>query len=120
MSPRLEVLGEARTSSPTTAGASVTSAPRQLGQPVGRRSQRQLGLAVLGPPRWETRISARPAAELLDRRQRGADPGVVGDRPVLERDVEVDPHQHPLAVEVAQVPECPHSSLCTRSATRLE
>ena len=33
-----------------------------------------------------------------DRRQRGADPRVVGDRAAGERDVEVDPYEHALAV----------------------
>jgi hypothetical protein len=35
--------------------------------------------------------------QILNRRQRGANPGIVGDLPVLHRHVEINPHQHPLA-----------------------
>jgi hypothetical protein len=49
--------------------------------------------------------------QLPKRRQRGPDPGVVGDVAVLQRHVEVDPDEHPLARQVAEVPERPQSSL---------
>ena len=37
--------------------------------------------------------------QVRDRRQRGAEPRVVGDLAVLQRDVEVDPHERALAVQ---------------------
>ena len=93
----------------------------QLGQPVRGRTQRQLGLAVLRPSEVRDEDQARAAAaQLLDRRQGRPDPRVVGDLAIIQRHVEVDPDQNPPAVEVAQVPERLHSSLCTRSTTRFE
>ena len=55
----------------------------QARQVVGDRLQRELRLAVLGPAevRDEQELRA-PLAQLLDRRQRAADAGVVGDRAV--------------------------------------
>jgi hypothetical protein len=49
-------------------------------------------------------------AELLDRRQRRPDACVVSDRTVVERNVEVDPDKHPLALEVAKVGKSSHNS----------
>ncbi len=87
----------ARTSSPTTPGASVTSASVSSARRSAAGRSDSSGSRSLGRPRWETSTSRAPrVAQLLDRRQRRADPGVVRDRAVLERDVEVDPDQHPL------------------------
>ncbi len=84
----------------------------QLGQPVGGGPHRELGLAVLRAPQVRDDDEARAAAEqLVQRRQRRPDPRVVGDLPVLQRHVEVDPDEHPLAREVAEVSERPQSSL---------
>ena len=93
----------------------------ELAQAHSDRRQRQRRVAILRPPqmRHEHDPGAAPA-QLLDRRQRGADPQVVRDGPVLERDVEVHPDQHALALEVAQVPKCLHNNLCATSTTRLE
>ena len=68
--------------------------------------------SVFGRPRCEqTRTSARAAVEQqLERRQRGADPRVVGDAPVLERHVEVgaDEDALPRDVGVADGSRQPH------------
>ncbi len=61
-------------------------------------------------------------------RERGPDAEVVGDRPgVVERDVEVGPHEDPLPVEGRQVLEQrePHEwlaapTMTARSTSRLE
>ena len=47
------------------------------------------------------------ALEKLERRERGADARVVGDAPVLERNVEVGPHEDTLASDVG-VTDRPH------------
>ena len=92
----------------------------QLSQPLRGRAQRQLGLAVLGPAqvRGEHELGAAPA-QLLDGREGGADAGVVGDVPVVERDVEVDPHEDALVLDV-DIVERLHSRRWTTSTTRLE
>ena len=41
----------------------------------------------------------------FERRQRGADPEVVGDLSVLDRDVEVGADEHPLAAHIPEVVE---------------
>src|SRR5206468_3695499 len=92
----------------------------QLGKAVGTRPQREAYLAVLGPAEMRDEDDPGvPAAELLDRRKRLADPRVVGDRPVFEGDVEVDADENPLAVDL-DVRECSHRSRWTTSTTRLE
>jgi hypothetical protein len=40
-----------------------------------------------------------PLCQILERRERGADASVVGDGATLQRDVEIDAHQGPLATE---------------------
>src|SRR3954454_1309433 len=92
----------------------------QLAQAPRCRPQRQLGLAVLGPAQMGDQDEARaPLAQFLDGGQRGLDPAVVGDPAVLERDVEVDPHENALAFDV-DVVEGPHKTRWATSATRLE
>ena len=51
--------------------------------------------------------------------QRGADASVVGDATVLERDVQVGAHQHPLALD-GQVANGPHATFWIRSTSRHE
>jgi hypothetical protein len=93
---------------------------QQLAQPLGRRLQRELGLAVLRPAEVRGEQQPGPAlAQPLDRRQRGADARVVGDAAVRERDVEVDPQEDALALDV-QIVERPHSSFWRMSTQRLE
>ena len=71
----------------------------QLGQPVGGGPQRQLGLAVLRPAEVRRQDDSRPSLpQLLDRRQRRPDARVVGDRTVVQRNIEVDPDEHALAL----------------------
>ena len=74
----------------------------QLRQPRRDRLERILRLRpALGPA--EVRHEDQPPAALddaLDRRHRLHDPAVVGDLPALERDVEIDPHQHALPLHV--------------------
>jgi hypothetical protein len=55
---------------------------------------------ALGPAEVGEQHDSCPAApEKLDGRQRGPDPGVVGDLPVLDRAIEVHPHQRAFAIE---------------------
>ena len=92
------------TSGPTTAGAWRT------GQPVSSASRRVTGAIEnrgsrpSGRPRCDTSTSrASCSRRSLERRQRGADARVVGDRArlavALERHVEVDPHERAAPVE---------------------
>ena len=62
----------------------------------------------LGRPRWlMTMDSGAGVEKMLQRRQRGADAAVVGDvAGCILRHVEIDPHQHLLAVQVSQIVEC--------------
>ena len=78
-----------------------------LDQSVCDRPHRQLRVAILRPA--EVRDQHEPAAtppKLLERRQRGADTCVIGDRAGggRQRNVEVDPDEHALAVDVTKVP----------------
>ena len=41
--------------------------------------------------------------ELVQRRQRGTDPSVVGDRLPVQRHIEIAADQHPLASEVTKI-----------------
>ena len=84
----------------------------------------QLGQALADRPHRERRVdlALRPAevgdedqrgaalAQQLDRRQRRADPRVVGDPAAVERHVEVDPDQHPLAGDVGVADALPWRS----------
>jgi hypothetical protein len=96
---------------------------------LGDRPQRQLRVRPLRPP--EVRHEHEPgalAAQLVDRRLRGADAGVVGDRAVVgQRDVEVRADEDAPAGDVAEGVERPHAvvvagtrTCCTRSARRFE
>jgi hypothetical protein len=92
----------------------------QLAQPLGDRPHRQLRVRPLRAPEMAGEDEpGAPLAQRLDRRQRGADARVVRDPPVGERHVEVDAHEHPLALDV-EVVERPHTSLCRMSTQRLE
>ena len=64
----------------------------------GHRSQRVARIrAALGPAEVRHQDQTPTSVEdSADRRQAGGDAGLVGDLPVLERDVEVDAHQDPL------------------------
>jgi hypothetical protein len=94
---------------------------QQLGQPRGDGRERELRLAVLGPPEVGGQEEPRAAAaQLLQGRQRGADPRVVGDRAVLQRHVEVDADEDAPAAEVAEVVEGSQRTFWMRSAMRLE
>ena len=84
----------------------------QLGQPVRDRSQGQVRTVLaLGP----TQVSADDdtcarVAKIADGRQAGADPAVVGDALVLERDVEIGPDEDAPAAEVAERVDPSHVS----------
>ena len=103
---------------------------QQLAQPLGDGRERELGLADLRAP--EVRRQQQPCAALaqpLQRRQRGADPGVVGDARAVEGDVEVHPDEDALSVDAAEVVDRPHaapaptgtgSTFCSTSTQRFE
>src|SRR6185437_13832779 len=61
-------------------------------------------------------------AQELERRQRGTNPRVVGDTPVLERHVEIGADEHPLPgnVRLSNRARSPQSSFPTRSTSRHE
>ena len=73
----------------------------QRRQPIGDRPQRQLRVRLAFRPAEMAGENRRRAVRqrVLDRRQRRADPRVVRDRAVLDRDVEVDADQHPPPLE---------------------
>ncbi len=69
----------------------------QLRQPSSDRLKRQAGIWAFRPAEVGYEDQRRAAlAERPNRRQRGPDPGVVGDPPLLEWNVEVDPHEDSL------------------------
>ena len=99
----------------------------ELGQPRGGRRQPELVPDLSLRPAQMRREHQRRAAieELVQRRERGADAHIVGDRPVLHGDVEVHPDEDAKARDVAQsVERSKRHSLdatsCTRSTSRLE
>jgi hypothetical protein len=98
---------------------------QELAEPLGHGSQRELGLAALGPAEVGEEQQARASlAQRLDGRERRTDAGVVGHptltaRARLEGHVEVDPEQDPLSLDL-QVVEGPHSTLWSRSTQRFE
>ena len=131
----------ARTSSPTTAGASLTAVPSSSPRRRATGASEVSGPGPLGRPRCELTITAAPrVAKVPDRVERPADAGVVGHLAVLEWHVQVGAHEHalaglhvqvgqpPLAESVAVVQSAPclpcgstaHNTLWTRSTTRLE
>ena len=66
--------------------------------------------ATLGAAKVRQEDDPRPlVAKVLDGRERGPDPGVIGDHPVFDRAIEVDPDQRPPAVEPSGVDrgQCP-------------
>ena len=69
-------------------------------------------------PAYTLEPVAKRLGELLDGRDAGADPPVVGDPAVLERDVEVRPDEDPLAAEVAQVVDELHRDVGLRPGLR--
>ena len=103
------------------AGRELDRRADQLGQAVGARPQREAGLAVLRAAEVgdEDRSVRRLRRSSSIVGQGLADAGVVGDRPVLEGDVEVDANEDPLAVDV-DIGERSHRSLWTTSTTRFE
>ena len=74
---------------------------QQHAQAFGRRLQahRQIGLS-LGPAKMGDQDQPRPVTEgVLDRGQGLADAGVVDDPAILERDIEIHPHEDAVIVE---------------------
>lgn len=40
--------------------------------------------------------------QIFDGRNSGSDPGIIGDlQIVIERNIEIDPHEHPLALQIS-------------------
>ncbi len=68
--------------------------PDQFTESLGDRSQRERRVTILRPAQMRGEDDRCAAlAQQLDRRQGAADPGVVGDAAIVERDVEVDPDE---------------------------
>jgi len=76
--------------------------PPYITEPLADRPHREGRVDLpLGAAQMRDEDRRRAAlAQQLDRRQRRADARVVGDPPAVERHVEVDPHEHPLAGHV--------------------
>ena len=76
----------------------------QFAEPLGDGGERKLRLKSLSGRPAQVRHENRPATAVedrLDRRQRHADPPVVGDRPgIILRDVEVDADENRLALGI--------------------
>ena len=77
----------------------------ELGQPRPHCVHGVLGVRLALRPTEVRRAHDVRAAlgEPRDRRERGADAEVVGDRPAVHRDVEVGAHEHALGAHVAEV-----------------
>ena len=75
---------------------------QKLAQPGLDRLHRERGVFALRPAevRADDDLGGAAFQQELERRQRGADPGVVGDLAVLERHVQVGAHEHALAGDV--------------------
>ena len=75
---------------------------KELGEPCRDGRDREGGIRSLGPAEVGAHddLGGTALEEQLERRQRGPDPRVVGDLPVLERDVEVAADEDALAVDV--------------------
>ena len=71
-------------------------------QPIFYRLNGEVGIGLPGPAevRADGDLGGAAPEQELERRQRGADPRVVGDPTVLERDVEVGANEHPLPGDV--------------------
>ena len=117
----LEVVGQGLDLGPHHARGERDVGAGELRQPVGGGAQRE--------PRHDLALRAaevrgehqpRPApAQLLDRRQSRADARVVGHLAVLQRNVEVDPHENAPILDV-HVVEGLHRSFWTSSTMRFE
>ena len=99
----------------------------ELAQPRGDRRHRERRVRALRPAevRADGDLGGAALEEELERRQRGADARVVGDPPVLERDVQVGAHEDALARDVrvanrARPVHVTESSLPIRSTSRHE
>ena len=93
----------------------------QLGQPRRDGREAEVQVAPLRPPEVGGQQEPRAtAAQLLQGRQRGADPRVVPNDPIFQRDVEVDADEDALALELAEVVEGSQRTFCVRSTSRLE
>ena len=66
----------------------------------GRGPVRVVDLAVRAAKMRDEDEAGAPFDQVLNRRDRLADAGVVDDAAVLQGDIEIDAHQHPLAGDV--------------------
>ena len=81
---------------------------KRTGSPAGAQAPRHRAAGTCRRTRWPSRPAevghedelAAAADDVPDRRERGADPRIVGDLAALQRDVEIHPHQHPFALYV--------------------
>ena len=84
---------------------------QELAQPLLDRLQGERGVGPLGAAemRHEHDLAGAAVEQEPDRRQRGPDARVVGDAPVLERDVEVDADERALAGDVGALDRARHT-----------
>jgi len=85
------------------AGANATGLADKCRQAFADRLQAELrlGLAALGPAEVAHQNHGGPILKaVVDRGKRRSDPRVVGDLAVLDRHIEVHPHQYSLALQI--------------------
>ena len=99
---------------------------QELAKPLLDRPHRERRVEALRPPemRADGHLTGPPLEQELQRRQRGPDPRVVRDPSLLERNVQVGPHEHALARDVCvtdrprlYAPTGAPTDAATRSAT---
>ncbi len=105
-SPSPSSAAAAVASSPTVSPTKVTSFPRSSESAAPRGERVLRSRRPVGPSEVGDHDDARAGVdERVQRVERRADAAVVGDRAVLERDVQVTPDDDALAGEVAEVAE---------------
>ena len=117
----------ARRLSPTQSSANATSRPSSSPRraATGFRLNSGAWLALRTSEVRREHDGRALVERVLDRRQRRRDPRVVGDRPFLDRDVEVDADEHTRVADrrdrESSIWSCPVTGCgCSRSTQRLE
>ena len=105
--PALQLLAISSACTPMQSGEKPTFSPRRNTSSIRMRSRSATGFRLilgfglpLGRPRWEAKYEPGAVPQrVLDGGQRLADAGVIHDAAVVERDVEVNPHEDPFIVQ---------------------